>query len=70
MRYEIDEYVDTAVDSILHLAYSNRQIVEPQKMEKAMAGDFSVEWKQAADAEYASLMKMRRGTLWSYQVED
>ena len=57
VRYGIDEYVDTAVDSIQHHAYSICQIIEPQTMEEALAGDCSKEWKQAADAEYASLLQ-------------
>ena len=46
VRYGIDEYVDAAVDSIKHHTYSACQIVEPQTMEKALAGDCSEEWKQ------------------------
>ena len=50
VRYGIYDYVDAAVDSIHHHAYSTCQIVEPQTMEKALAGDCSEEWKQATDA--------------------
>ena len=57
VRYGIDEYVDTAAESIQHHAYSACQIIEPQTMEEALAGDHSEEWKQAADAEYASLLQ-------------
>ena len=53
----MDEIVDNAVDCIHHHTYSAHQIVEPQTMEEALAGDCSEEWKQAADAEYASLMQ-------------
>ena len=58
MRYGIYEYSDAAVDSIQHHAYSACQIVEPQTMEKALVGDWSEEWKQAApDAEYTSILQ-------------
>ena len=45
VRYGIDEYVDTAADSIQQQAYSACQIIEPQTMEEALAGDCSEEWK-------------------------
>ena len=57
MRHGVDEYVDAAVDSIQHHAYSAFQFVEPQTMQEALAGDYSEEWKQAADAEYSSLLQ-------------
>ena len=56
VRYGTDEYGDAGVDSIQHNAYSACQIVEPQRIEEALEGDCSVEWKQATNAEYASLM--------------
>ena len=57
VRYGIDEYVEAAVDSIQHHAYSACWIVEPQTVEEAWEDDCSEEWKQADDAEYASLMQ-------------
>ena len=63
MRYGIDEYVDAAVDNIQDHAYSACQINEPQTMEEAMADDCSEGWKQAAVAEYASLMQNETGYL-------
>ena len=57
MRFEVDEYVEAAVDSLQHHAYSACQIIEPQTMEEALADDHSEEWKQAANAEHASLMQ-------------
>ena len=57
VKYGIDEYVEAFVDSIQHHAYSACQVVGPQTMEEALADDCSEEWKQAADAEYASLMR-------------
>ena len=56
VRYGIDEYVEAAVDSIQHHAYSACQIFEPQTMEEALLDDCSEEWKQEANAEYASIM--------------
>ena len=53
VRYGLDEY---ASPSAQHLALKAYQLAEPQSMEEALASGLSKEWKQAADAEYKSLM--------------
>lgn len=48
-RYGIDEYAD--------LALRASEIEEPNSIEEALKGDHAKQWKQAADAEYQSLME-------------
>ena len=55
VRYGIDEF--TTLASAPHVAYNVRQIAEPQTMKEALTGDLSGKWKQAADAEYDSLLQ-------------
>ena len=62
VRYGQDEY--TAAANVACAAY---QIVEPQIMDEALGGDYSTEWKEAADIE---LLRMRHGILWSCLVEE
>ena len=57
VRFGIDEYADTATASIPHVAYVAHQIAEPNTMDKALAGDLSNEWEEAADLEYDSLLQ-------------
>ena len=45
IRYEIDEYVDTAFLGV-------SQIAEPQSIEEALESKLSKKWKEAADSEY------------------
>ena len=55
VRYGVDEY--TAAANAEHVASAAYQIAEPQTMDEALGSDYSTEWKQAADAEYDSLME-------------
>ena len=55
VRYGVDEYTATA--NAEHVACAAYQIAEPQTMDEALSSDYSTEWKQAADAEYESLME-------------
>ena len=41
---------------IQHLALNAYQVAKPKGMQEALASDLSKEWRQAADAEYKSLM--------------
>ena len=55
VRYGQDEY--TAAANAEHVACAAYQIVEPQTMDEALAGDYSTKWKEAADVEYRSLIE-------------
>ena len=55
VRYGLDEY--TAAANVEHVACATYQIPEPQTVDEALDSDYSTEWKQAADAEYESLME-------------
>ena len=55
VRYGQDEY--TAAANAEHVACAAYQIVEPQTMDEALAGDYSTKWKEAANVEYRSLIE-------------
>ena len=48
VRYGIDEYVDTVLAV---------QSEEPQNLSEALESELSVQWREAADSEYRSLMQ-------------
>jgi len=49
LRYGIDKFT--------HVAYLAAKIEEPTTIECAVNGEYSKEWKSAADLEYSSLME-------------
>ena len=53
IRYGINEFRNVAS----HVAYLPAKIDEPTTFECALNGDYSKEWKSAADSEYSSLMQ-------------
>ena len=53
VRYGIDEYAATSTH---HLALNVCQVTEPQSIKDTLEGEFSEEWKEAADSEFKSLM--------------
>ena len=50
----LDEYASARVQ---HLALNAYQVAKLQGMQEALASDLSKEWRQAADAEYKSLIE-------------
>ena len=53
IRYGVDKYADTAnyaVDEAI-------KVEEPVTIEEALSGNYSKEWKSAADLEYSSLLE-------------
>jgi len=56
VRYGFDEFVDTAAE-LQHQAFNVMQIDEPTTLEEAFASEQSVQWKEAVESEYASLME-------------
>ena len=67
IHFGIDKYV--AATSVQHVAYAVRQIDEPQTMAEAQSGEHSIEWKQAAESEYDSLLENETWILYHCQVE-
>ena len=57
LRFGIDEFADMATPDVLHSAYTVCEIQEPQSMTEALKSDHAKQWKEAADAEYNSLIK-------------
>ena len=53
IRYGINEFSNVAT----HVAYLAAKIDEPTTIECALNGDYSKEWKSAADLEYSSLVE-------------
>ena len=56
-RFGVDEYADTSTVEAQHVAFRVSEIDEPTTIEEALSGDYSQQWKMAADAEYKSLME-------------
>ena len=53
IRYGVDEYADTAN----YAADEAITVEEPVTIEEALSGNYSKEWKSAADLEYSSLLE-------------
>ena len=51
----IDDYTNT-VSILSNVAHQVDQIEEPTTFENALSGEYSKEWKAAADLEYSALM--------------
>jgi hypothetical protein len=54
--YGYDEYADTVSQEILHRAFNVGEIYEPRNFNEALSSKYSEEWKNAANAEYESLI--------------
>ena len=53
VRYGIDEYAN----KVQHCAYQAVKIEEPTTINEALKGEHSKEWREASEAEYASLLE-------------
>ena len=57
IRYGFDDYADISTAEAQHVAFKASEIDEPTTIEEALSGDYSKQWKTAADAEYQSLIE-------------
>ena len=57
IRYGFDDYADINTAEAQHVAFKASEIDEPTTIEEALSGDYSKQWKTAADAEYQSLIE-------------
>ena len=63
VRYGIDEYINNANVTSRHVAYQAVRIEEPTTIDNALNGEYSKEWKAAADLEYGALMENQTWSL-------
>ena len=61
VRYGIDDYTNTA-NILSNVAHQVDRIEEPTTIENVLSGEYSKEWKAAADLEYSALMDNQ---IWS-----
>ena len=59
-RYGFGDFAD--VSTVQHVAFMASGIDEPTTIEEALGGDYSKQWKAAADAEYQSLIETTHGS--------
>jgi len=57
VRYGYDEYADTAIHRVRHVAYHLCETDEPSNIQGAKSSDQAAAWKVATDSEYNSLIE-------------
>ena len=63
VRYDYDEYVDTASHQVHHVAYHLYEVDEPTTIQEGQSSEQAAEWKVAMDSEYNSLIENKTWTL-------